>query len=123
MLDFIAPDNGSSDDVRCLLTAAGYQEIIEAQEAFTGPGYVCAGELRRVALFHDCFGHGHTCDAGIRLPSSSTDFWAQMADHRRRRSETVEQELLQMGWEAMVVWRCETDDPAGLTARLQYFLK
>ena len=122
MLDIIDPDGGSFDAIRSLLTEAGYQEVIEVQEAFAGPGYICAPEHRRVALLHDCFWHGHSCEAGIRLPASSTDFWAQMADHRRRRSDTVKRELIRMGWETMVVWRCETDDPAGLAARLQYFL-
>lgn len=123
MQDIIDPQFGSSDDIRSLLTEAGYQEVIDAQEAFSGPGYIYVPEYRRVALLHDCFWHGHSCDAGIRLPASSTDFWAQMADHRRRRSESVERELDRMGWESMIVWRCETDDPAGLAARLQFFLK
>jgi DNA mismatch endonuclease (patch repair protein) len=123
MRDIIDPHGGSSDDIRSLLIEAGYQEVIEAHEAFTGPGYICAREYRWVALLHDCFWRGHSCDAGIRLPASSTDFWAQMADHRRRRSETAERELDRVGWKSMVVWLCETDDPAGLAARLQVFLK
>ena len=123
MLDIISPDYGTFDEIRLLLREAGYREVVEAREAFTGPGYICARKHRRVALLHDCFWHGHSCDAGVRLPASSTDFWAQMADHRRRRSEAVERQLVRMGWESMVVWRCETVDPAGLAARLQIFLK
>lgn len=122
MLDFAFHRDVSPTHIRDLLTEAGYREVREAREAFRGPGFICGRGKRRVALLHDCFWHGHDCDDGIRLPGSSTDFWAQMADHRRRRSDNVTRELAHQGWEWMVLWRCETEDPAGLAAKLYSFL-
>ena len=122
MLEIVAPESGTPAHIRDLLTEAGYQEVREAREAFRGPGFIRGRHERRVALLHDCFRHGHGCDDGIRLPPSSTDFWAQMAEHRRRRSETAMQELARQSWESIIIWRCETEDPAGLATKLWSFL-
>tara|TARA_A100001037_G_scaffold56217_1_gene48387 strand:- start:2469 stop:2840 length:372 start_codon:yes stop_codon:yes gene_type:complete len=122
MLEIVAPEGGTPSHIRDLLVEAGYQAVSEAKEAFNGPGFICARNKRRVALLHDCFWHGHDCSDGRRLPVSSTDFWAQLADHRKRRSDTVERELDRQGWETMIVWRCQSDDPAGLAGRLYSFL-
>lgn len=78
---------------------------------------------RRKAVFvHGCFWHRHDCSAGCRLPKSRVDFWRPKLERNAQRDAEHLARLNDMGWRALVVWECETRDPASLACRLKKFL-
>jgi DNA mismatch endonuclease, patch repair protein len=78
---------------------------------------------RRKAVFvHGCFWHRHDCPAGCRLPKSRVDFWQPKLERNAQRDSENLARLSNMGWRALVVWECETRDPAALAWRLKQFL-
>jgi len=69
----------------------------------------------RVALFvHGCFWHRH---AGCRLaatPKTRIEFWQAKFAGNTARDARQEQALVDAGWRPVVIWECETADPARL---------
>jgi DNA mismatch endonuclease (patch repair protein) len=77
---------------------------------------------RRKAIFvHGCFWHRHACSMG-RLPKSRHDFWISKLEGNRARDKRNLKRLRAKGWQALVVWECETRDLALLTPRIRNFL-
>jgi DNA mismatch endonuclease, patch repair protein len=68
---------------------------------------------RRIAVFvHGCFWHRHpdpTCRLA-RLPKSRLDFWRPKLEGNAGRDKRNLAELRAAGWDAIVVWECETKD-------------
>lgn len=77
---------------------------------------------RRKAIFvHGCFWHGHACARGARAPKANADYWQAKITRNRARDATALAALTAHGWDALVVWECETRSEA-LAHRLQTFL-
>lgn len=75
---------------------------------------------RRIALFvHGCFWHGHDCRRGARAPVANADYWRAKIDRNRERDALSAHRLAELGWRAIVVWECETRQPARLSAILR----
>jgi DNA mismatch endonuclease (patch repair protein) len=74
---------------------------------------------RRYAVFvHGCFWHGHECRRGARLPKTNTAYWQAKVARNRTRDAAALQALAEIGWRSLVIWECETHDPADLEAKL-----
>ena len=77
---------------------------------------------RKAVLVHGCFWHQHP---GCRLaarPKSRPDYWLpKLARNVERDTETL-RGLEEAGWEPLVIWECETKDPAKLDFILRRFL-
>ncbi len=79
---------------------------------------------RKVILVHGCFWHRHHCPMGDRMPKSRFEFWGPKLQKNRERDARVLRGLRQEGWQALVVWECQTL-PARLPAlvrRIERFL-
>ena len=70
---------------------------------------------RRVAvLVHGCFWHRHKGCRMAYTPKSRVDFWqAKFAGNVERDARKLN-ELAEAGWRPVVIWECETRDPARL---------
>ena len=77
---------------------------------------------RKVIFVHGCFWHGHDCRRGNREPKANAVYWRAKIDRNRQRDSTVCTALTSMGWDALIVWECETRDRAVLEAALKGFL-
>jgi DNA mismatch endonuclease (patch repair protein) len=76
----------------------------------------------RTALFvHGCYWHGHACRLG-QLPKSNLEYWAPKIASNKERDARKQQELIDLGWNVVVVWQCELRDEVGLGQRLQKLL-
>ena len=106
--------------VRRLLFRAGYRYRLHDGALPGRPDIVFNGR-RKVVFVHGCFWHGHECPRG-RLPKSRVDYWRARVDRNRQRDGRVLAELALVGWEALVVWECETRAEEELTRRLAQFL-
>lgn len=116
-----ARDTGPEVLVRSLMHRLGYRFRKHRRELPGQPDAVFGG--RRKAVFvHGCYWHRHDCPAGRRLPKSRLDFWRPKLERNAERDRQTLSRLESMGWQALVVWECETRDTAALAARLEQFL-
>ena len=75
---------------------------------------------RRLALFiHGCFWHGHDCGGRRRRPATNAAYWRAKIAGNRRRDRRVLKALTAMGWRTMVIWECDTRNPARLSPYLK----
>lgn len=99
--------------VRKALHAAGLRYRLHDRRLPGAPDLVFPS--RRVALFvHGCFWHRHPGCAAARLPKSRLDFWKPKLAGNVERDKRNQQALEALGWTVLVIWECETRDPARL---------
>jgi len=69
----------------------------------------------RVALFvHGCYWHRHEGCSKAYTPKSRVDFWQEKFAANVERDARAAEKLRAMGWKPVVIWECETTDPARL---------
>ena len=74
----------------------------------------------RIALFvHGCFWHRHPNCPKASLPKTRTEFWQSKFEKNVERDERTIASLRALGWDAQVIWECETKDSANLSRRLE----
>lgn len=113
-------DTGPEWIVRRLLHRAGYRYRLHEKRLPGRPDIVFPGR-RKAILVHGCFWHGHGCAKG-RLPKSRLDYWGAKIAANQARDIRKQAELEALGWEALVVWQCETGDTTALEKSLWTFL-
>lgn len=81
-----------------------------------------ANKSREKAIFvHGCFWHCHReCDRGT-IPDRNSAYWEEKFRKNRERDEQKIQSLTESGFDVLVVWECELDDPEQLDVRLERF--
>jgi DNA mismatch endonuclease (patch repair protein) len=103
--------------VRRFLHAAGLRYRLHAKSLPGKPDLVFPA--RRLALFiHGCFWHRHQdseCRLA-RLPKSRLDFWQPKLEGNVIRDRRNALALEADGWRVLVVWECESRNPAKLAA-------
>ena len=99
--------------VRRLLQGLGYRYRLHCRNLSGRPDLTFPSR-RKVIYVHGCFWHQHPGCPVAHLPASRRDFWA---DKFRRNLERDARNLLSvqaLGWEAVVVWECQTRDKTAL---------
>lgn len=76
---------------------------------------------KAVVFVHGCFWHHHGCSRST-VPSSNRAFWNKKFLENQRRDARVRRRLRQTGWRVLVVWECQTRDPARVASKLCTFL-
>lgn len=76
---------------------------------------------RKIVFVHGCFWHGHDCRYG-RLPKSNVPFWQEKIIKNQARDARNVADLQESGWKVLVLWQCQTKDPAALKKLLTAFL-
>lgn len=107
--------------VRRLVHRMGYRYRLHRRDIPGRPDLFFPG--RRKAIFiHGCFWHQHPgCREG-RPPKSNAAYWLPKLEGNRARDKAAIEELTASGWEALVVWECETKDVLSLAEKLSDFL-
>jgi len=77
---------------------------------------------RKAILVHGCFWHQHPGCRLARQPKSRLDYWLPKLARNSERDIQVRSALAAAGWEPIVIWECETQDPAALGRRLERLL-
>jgi len=106
--------------VRRLVHGMGFRYRLHRRDLPGTPDLVFTGR-KKIIFVHGCFWHQHDCPRGAR-PSSNTSFWNRKLDGNIQRDERNVSALKKDGWKVLVVWECETKNPARLTKRLKKFL-
>jgi DNA mismatch endonuclease (patch repair protein) len=82
-----------------------------------------ANKSRRWAIFvNGCFWHHHTCSRGS-LPYNNRLWWIAKFSDTRKRDKHHALALRQMGFHVLVIWECETRDPARLSRKVAKWLR
>jgi DNA mismatch endonuclease (patch repair protein) len=68
---------------------------------------------RRIAVFvHGCFWHQHSCRGERQRPGTRPEYWQAKFDRNAARHASAVLELTRLGWNARIVWECETKSDA-----------
>lgn len=78
---------------------------------------------KKVIFVHGCFWHRHNCKAVRKQPSKNLDYWLPKLRRNVERDTRNLEALKGSGWEALVVWECELDEPEKLVATIEAFLR
>ncbi len=106
--------------VRKILHVLGYRFRVHA--ALPGKPDIVFAKRRKVIFCHGCFWHSHQGCKRASLPKSKTDFWTSKLARNKQRDQAAQEFLHRQGWEALIIWECESKDASLLSARLQTFL-
>ncbi len=114
-------DTGPELTVRRLLRRLGYRYRLHRTD-LPGTPDICFPSRRKVVFVHGCFWHRHVGCRRTTTPKTRTSFWKEKFDKNVERDRIKLMDLSRLGWESLVVWECETNDIATLTARLLEFI-
>lgn len=105
--------------VRRVLHRAGYRFRLHPKNLPGTPDLVLP-KWGTAIFVHGCFWHScPTCDRGRRMPKTNRSTWETKLAQNRQRDERKAESLKALGWRVMVVWQCETVNPAMLEMRLR----
>jgi DNA mismatch endonuclease, patch repair protein len=73
-------------------------------------------KCRAVIFVHGCFWHGHECAHGSRAAKTNTAWWTEKIEANKARDARKKRELMQIGWNVMTIWECETKSGSAIMA-------
>lgn len=116
-------DTGPELVVRAAVRALGYGRRYRLNGAhLPGKPDLVFSSLGKVVFVHGCFWHGHDCRRGARAPKDNASYWRAKIERNRVRDKAALKALRTAGWSSLVIWECETREPASLSRRLGKFL-
>jgi len=60
-----------------------------------------------VIFVHGCFWHAHEECKYFKMPQTRKEWWKEKLFGNKERDEKHIEELMQLGWNVIVVWECE----------------
>lgn len=114
-------NTGPEMTVRRLVHGMGYRYRLH-QGKLPGKPDLVFKTRKKVIFVHGCFWHLHENCPQARMPKSKTDFWKPKLEGNRVRDQRNQEKLKAMGWDCLVIWECELDDPLKLLLRIRKFL-
>lgn len=78
---------------------------------------------RKVIFVHGCFWHQHGRCVKATIPASNSDFWERKLSRNVERDRENVAALRRIGWQAFVIWECETRDRDTLATLIRTFLE
>ena len=108
--------------VRRLLHRHGYRYRLHVRLCGARPDVVYRTR-RKVIFVHGCFWHMHECRYGVVQPKTNAAFWKNKRETNVQRDREQLARLDKAGWQALVVWECETRDVPVLQQKLFRFLE
>jgi DNA mismatch endonuclease (patch repair protein) len=60
---------------------------------------------RTVVFVNGCFWHGHGCKLS-KMPATRAEFWTSKIGRTKARDAIIAEQLLDLGWNVVVVWEC-----------------
>ena len=107
--------------VRKIAHALGFRFRLHQKDLPGRPDIVFPS--RRKAIFvHGCFWHRHDCRKAT-TPKTNVEFWGEKFRQNVERDRRTMSELAEQGWEAMIIWECETGDVEALAGKIVSFLR
>ena len=107
--------------VRSLVHKMGYRFRLHRKELPGKPDLVFVS-LRKVIFVHGCFWHSHKGCKTAHIPKSNLNYWGPKLKGNRIRDAKRLAALRADGWEALVIWECETRGERALQKRIKLFM-
>lgn len=104
--------------VRRMLHGMGLRFRLHRRELPGSPDVVLARH-RTVVFVHGCYWHRHSDCPFTQEPGRNSEFWRAKFARNIERDRENQGELRRLGWRVVVVWECETRNPAKLGRRLR----
>lgn len=103
--------------VRKIFTSMGFRYRLNRKDLPGSPDLVIP-RLKLAVFVHGCFWHRHDGCKYAYIPKSRIEFWKRKFDCNLARDARVRAELEEMGWQVLVVWECELNNPQALAHAL-----
>ena len=104
--------------VRRCLHAMGYRFRLHRRDLPGTPDIVLP--RHRTCIFvHGCFWHRHPGCRKTTTPKRNTEFWNEKFARNVARDEANGRDLMSAGWNVVILWECETEDPERLAEALR----
>lgn len=107
--------------VRRMLHGLGYRYRLHRRD-IPGTPDICFIGRKKAIFVHGCFWHRHEGCHRTTTPKTRTSFWEEKFRVNVARDRKKMADLHRLGWDALVVWECETKDRSKLENRLVDFL-
>jgi len=107
--------------VRRLAHGMGYRYRLHDRRLPGTPDLVFPSR-RSVIFVHGCFWHRHEGCLRASEPRSNVGFWRPKLARNAARDKEQLRALGKRGWQALVIWECETNNARDLASRLRRFL-
>jgi DNA mismatch endonuclease, patch repair protein len=109
--------------VRRLVHSLGYRYRLHVRGLPGTPDLVFP-RLRKIINVNGCFWHMHSCKR-CRVPSSRRGYWIAKLRRNAERDLRTRRALRREGWQALVVWECQTcpTNISRLRAKILKFLE
>lgn len=114
-------DSNPEMKLRRLIHAMGYRYRLHVNKLPGKPDLVFPSR-RAVIFMHGCFWHRHTGCKLARMPKSRIDFWRVKLESNRVRDQRHQQQLLELGWDVLVVWECQLGHLESVKELVKVFL-
>ncbi len=104
--------------VRRCLHAMGYRFRLHRRDLPGTPDIVLP--RHRTCIFvHGCFWHRHPGCRKATTPKRNAEFWNEKFARNVARDEANGRDLMSAGWNVVILWECETEDPERLAEALR----
>lgn len=100
--------------VRKYLFSKGFR-YRKNDKRFPGKPDIVLPKYKTVIFINGCFWHMHSgCKHG-RLPKSNVEYWKDKLDKNVANDKKHIQQIIDMGWEPVVLWECELKTDFAMT--------
>jgi DNA mismatch endonuclease (patch repair protein) len=104
-----------------MLHRLGYRFRLQLKAAPGRPD-VAFPARRKIIFVHGCFWHQHEGCRSAQVPATRRAFWEAKFESNKARDARDLERAEAGGWQAIVVWECETRQAEALESRLSSFL-
>jgi DNA mismatch endonuclease (patch repair protein) len=108
--------------VRSAAHKLGYRFRLHVRQLPGTPDLVFVSR-RKVIFVHGCFWHRHEGCSRSTFPKTRPDFWERKFVANVERDRKSAAKLVQLGWDVLTIWECQTSDERDLGALLTRFLE
>ncbi len=115
-------DSGPELVVRRLAHRLGFRYRLYRRD-LPGTPDLAFPKLRKAIFVNGCFWHQHNGCRLARLPKTRLEYWLPKLERTTARDMASRSALDAIGWRVLVVWECETAQPASLSGKIESFLR
>ena len=107
--------------VRSLIHRLGFRFRLHRKDLPGKPDLVFPSR-KKIIFVHGCFWHGHHCARGHRVPKTNSEYWIEKIQRNMERDSKHQSDLKAMGWDILVIWECEINNPKIVAGKIDGFL-
>ena len=103
--------------VRKVLHSMGYRFRLHRKDLPGSPDIVLP-KYKTVIFVHGCFWHRHENCKYASIPKTRKEFWESKFKANVKRDKEIQEKIINIGWQYVVIWECETKNIDNLREKL-----